>query len=68
MGGVTLERRREIGLGLAVLDAVREPGEVLTQTDIAEVCGCTSAAIQQIEAKALRKLRRAAERLEQPER
>ena len=51
-----------IDLGLAVIEAVRQAGETLTCTDIAAICGCTRQNIQQIEARALAKIRRAGRR------
>ena len=47
-----------IDLGLALLAHVRKPGETLTAHDIAAWCGCSRAAIQAIESRALRKVRR----------
>jgi DNA-directed RNA polymerase sigma subunit (sigma70/sigma32) len=46
-----------IDLGLAVIEAVRRPGEALSQQSIAEVCGVSKQTIQQIETKAMAKLR-----------
>jgi DNA-directed RNA polymerase specialized sigma subunit len=51
-----------IDLGLAVIAAVRQPGERMTAVDIAEICGVSQAAIWQIERKAIAKLQRAAAR------
>lgn len=48
----------EIDLGLAIIAALRHPGECLTQQDIAAWCGCTRQRIEQIEKQALRKIRR----------
>lgn len=50
------ERRTRVDLGLALL-SVLNPGNPLTQCDIAAWCGCTQALIYAIEQKALRKLR-----------
>ena len=52
-------RALEFELGLEVLARIREPGERLSVAQIADVCGCSQSRINQIEAKALRKLRRA---------
>ena len=46
-----------IDLGLALLAHLRKPGETLTAHDIAAWCGCSRAAIQAIEGRALRKVR-----------
>lgn len=46
-----------IDLGLALLACLRKPGETLTSHDIAAWCGCSHAAIQVIEKKALQKVR-----------
>lgn len=53
----------QIDLGLAVIAAVRQPGEELSQTEIAEICGVSKLTIWRIEQKALEKLRRAAKKL-----
>lgn len=58
------KRRSNIELGLAVIAALRPAGVVLTQRDIAEICGCSFQRIQQIEWRALEKLRAAAAALE----
>ncbi len=50
--------RPDIDLGLAVISAVSTPGLRWTQAAIAEVCNCTPQAIQQIERRALKKLRK----------
>ncbi len=47
-----------IDLGLSLLTCLRKPGETLTAHDIAAWCGCSRAAIQAIEERALRKVRR----------
>ena len=47
-----------IDLGLSLLACLRKPGETLTSHDIAAWCGCSRAAIQAIEERALRKVRR----------
>ena len=47
-----------IDLGLSLLACLRKPGEILTAHDIAAWCGCSRAAIQAIEERALRKVRR----------
>ena len=46
-----------IDLGLSLLACLRKPGETLTSHDIAAWCGCSRAAIQRIEERALRKVR-----------
>ncbi len=46
-----------IDLGLSLLACLRKPGETLTAHDIAAWCGCSRAAIQTIEQRALRKVR-----------
>lgn len=61
------EKRRtpmqfNIDLGLSVIGAVSR-GERWSQTDIAKVCGCKMQTIQQIEYRALQKLKRAARHL-----
>ena len=48
----------EIDLNLAVLDTILPSGECLRCWQIAEIAGCSAQRIQQIEAKALAKLRR----------
>lgn len=57
----TLSKSQRIDLGLAVIAAVRRPGESLTLRDMAEICGCSKSAIWLIERAALNKLRRAIE-------
>ena len=47
-----------IDLGLSLLACLCKPGETLTAHDIAAWCGCSRAAIQAIEERALRKVRR----------
>ena len=47
-----------IDLGLSLLACLRKPGQSLTSHDIAAWCGCSRAAIQAIEERALRKVRR----------
>ena len=49
--------RSYIDLGLSLLACIRRPGETLTSHDIAAWCGCSRAAIQKIEDRALRKVR-----------
>ena len=56
-GHVGREGNSYIDLGLALLAHLRKPGETLTAHDIAAWCGCSRAAIQAIELRALRKLR-----------
>ena len=57
-GHIGREGNSYIDLGLALLAHVRKPGETLTAHDIAAWCGCSRAAIQAIESRALRKVRR----------
>jgi DNA-directed RNA polymerase sigma subunit (sigma70/sigma32) len=52
-----LEKTRQIDMSLAVIDIVREPGVPITSRVIAEICGCSHTAIQDIERRALQKLR-----------
>jgi hypothetical protein len=47
----------QIDLGLALLSIVRKPGECLSSEDIAAWCGCARTSIQDIEQRALRKVR-----------
>ena len=47
-----------IDLGLSLLSCLLRPGETLTSHDIAAWCGCSRAAIERIESRALRKVRR----------
>lgn len=49
---------KEIDIGLSVLMLNKSPGQILNQTDIASVCGCSRSRIQQIENSALAKLQR----------
>ena len=46
-----------IDLGLALLSCLLRPGETLTSEDMAAWCGCSKSAIQQIERRALAKVR-----------
>ncbi len=46
----------DIDLGLAVLSAIRAPGEILSFDAMAAACNCTKTAIDRIEKKAMRKL------------
>jgi hypothetical protein len=48
----------QIDLGLSLLSCLLLPGESLTCEDIAAWCGCSRAAIQSIERRALEKVRR----------
>ncbi len=57
-----MSKSDRIDLGLGILDACREPGKCYTQEEIAAWAGCSEAAVGQIEAKALAKLRRALQR------
>jgi DNA-directed RNA polymerase sigma subunit (sigma70/sigma32) len=52
------EKRIRTDLGLALIDAVRAPGERLTLEEIAIWCDCTPQRIGEIERRALAKLRR----------
>lgn len=56
-GRIGREGSSHVDLGLALLACLRKPGESLTSHDIAAWCGCSHAAIQVIEKKALRKVR-----------
>ena len=47
----------DIDLGLAILSCISNQGERRSQSEIAAFCGCSRQRIEQIEAKALRKLR-----------
>lgn len=55
--GRSRELPLNVDLGLAVLCAVRDPGETFTFDQIAEACGCTNGNILLIQQRALRKLR-----------
>jgi hypothetical protein len=44
-------------LGLAISGATLQPGKTRTSVEIAAFCGCSKQNIQQIEKRALRKLR-----------
>lgn len=50
-------RRADIDLGLAVLGVVNRGGRKLSFAEIADVCGCHRSLIEQIEKRALAKLR-----------
>ena len=52
-------KARRMRLGLALLSALRKPGERLTLEDIAAWCNCEPSTIQRIEMEALRKIRAA---------
>ena len=54
--------RAEMELRLAIFDSIREPGRRYTQAQIAAACGVSRATIWQMEQRALRKLREAAQR------
>ncbi len=56
-GRVGRQGSSHVDLGLALLACLRKPGQILTSHDIAAWCGCSHAAIQTIEKKALRKVR-----------
>lgn len=51
------EKSVRVDLGLALLMVVRKPHRRLTTTDIAAWCGCTNTAIDNIQHRALKKLR-----------
>ena len=53
------EKTANIDLGLAILSVLANPGEPLTLDDIAAWCGCSRQAIENIERRALKKLRNA---------
>ena len=57
-GWLSISSLLSIDLGLSLLACLRKPGETLTAHDIAAWCGCSRAAIQAIEERALRKVRR----------
>lgn len=46
-----------IDAGLLLLNAVRAPGAVLTQQEIADACGCSRGYIYLLEKQALEKIR-----------
>jgi DNA-directed RNA polymerase sigma subunit (sigma70/sigma32) len=50
--------KRSVDIGLAVLSAIRKPHETFSCEQIAGVCGCSKQFINQIERRALAKLRR----------
>lgn len=52
-----------IDAGLVILDAVRAPGQRLTQEEIAHVCGCSRGYIWLLEKTAREKLQRRFSRL-----
>ena len=54
------ERRQRLMLGLAILDATREPGRRYTFDEIAAYCGCSKSTISMIEWYAIKKLQRRA--------
>lgn len=54
---MTLVAGNEIDLALAVLSAVALSGQTLTQSEIADVCGCDRQTIFRIEKRALKNLR-----------
>lgn len=49
--------KKNIDIGLSVLCCVAQPGETLSDRDIAEVCDCARNSIYRIEKIALEKLR-----------
>lgn len=53
----------KITLGLSVMRVLAIPGECYTQEEIAAFSGCSTMTIYKIEHRALRKMRRAFERL-----
>lgn len=55
-------KKESIDLGLAVAAAVRRPGQCFTVEDLADICACSPQRISQLQARALRNLRRALER------
>lgn len=54
--------KESIDLGLAVAAAVRGPGQCFSIDDLADICECSPQRISQLQARALRNLRRALER------
>jgi hypothetical protein len=55
----TAEKSERIDLGLEILRVVKRPGQRLSIYDIAAFCDCAPQLIQQIEARALAKVRTA---------
>lgn len=55
----TRAQQERVDLGLAILSVLAIPGEPLTMDDIAAWCDCSRQAIEQIERKALKKIRNA---------
>tara|TARA_Y100000361_G_C11110612_1_gene317350 strand:+ start:483 stop:731 length:249 start_codon:yes stop_codon:yes gene_type:complete len=53
--GSHYERSQRIDLALAVLECLAKPDQPMTHKMIGEVCGCSHAAIQQIEISAKKK-------------
>lgn len=49
--------REEVDLGIAIAHALTKPGQIRTSREIAAYANCLPQNIEQIEAKALRKLR-----------
>ena len=58
------QRRRGIELGLAVIAAIRQPGETLNLADMAEVCGCSKTTMENLYHAAIAKMKRAAKKFE----
>jgi hypothetical protein len=51
-------KKESIDLGLEILLAIRPPGEVVTVEAMADACDCSPQRIMQLQARALRNLRR----------
>jgi hypothetical protein len=56
---IGLDKSARINLGIDLLHALRKPGARFTREEIAAWCDCSEEAIENIERKALEKLRRA---------
>jgi len=51
-----VEKKETIDIGLAVLESVREPHQIISVTDIADVCDCSTTYINRLIRNALKKL------------
>ena len=60
---IVLQKTIEIAIGIDLLDRHTRRGQVLSSAEIARVCGCSSRSIEKIEQAALKKLKRAAQKL-----
>lgn len=52
-----MKRTNDIDVGLDILCLLSKPGQILSHRDIAEVCGCTGNYIDELEKRALNKMR-----------